>query len=93
MKLKKAQLKELIIKEVRKIALTEGWLDAIEKAEKLKAQNSKASALNEGAELAQQKSSPEEPKVELVEVKRLTEEFKRMKALVDFRSPLLKKDD
>jgi len=36
--------------------------------------------------------STEEPKIEITEVKMLAEEFTRMKELVDFRSPLLRKD-
>lgn len=35
----------------------------------------------------------EEPKIEIAEVKKLTEEFTRMKELVDFRSPLLRKEN
>jgi len=34
----------------------------------------------------------ESDKVELEDVKNLTEEIKRMKELIDFRNPLLKKD-
>lgn len=37
-------------------------------------------------------ASDEAEKVEIEEVKMLAEEFKRMRELVDFRSPLLRKD-
>lgn len=40
----------------------------------------------------QNELTPEYDKVQLEDVKNLTEEIKRMKELIDFRNPLLKKD-
>jgi hypothetical protein len=81
MKLTKQQFKKFILNEVKKIALVEGWSEDIEKAENA----TKTENINVALE-----PTKEEPKVELEEVKKLTEEFKRMKELIDFRSPLLR---
>lgn len=85
MKFNKKQLEEYILSEVKKIADKEGWTKK-PTADRKMADSSivfeDANTINEEAE-----------KVELQEVKMLAEEVKRMKDLVDFRSPLLRKEN
>ena len=86
MKLTQEQFKQFILEEVKNIAIVEGWI-----------KSTVVVVVTESTEQTQIEGSPtvvaEEPKIEVAEVKRLAEEFTRMKALVDFRSPLLNKDN
>lgn len=82
MKLTNEQFKQFVLSEAKKIATEEGWIvnttNRLEKKELFENSNININT--------------EADKVELGEVKMLAEEVKRMKELVDFRSPLLKKD-
>lgn len=86
MKFSKKQLQEHILSEVNKIALKEGWIQESNviniPAVDIKFEDANTVAINEEVE-----------KIELKEVKLLAEEVKRMKDLVDFRSPLLRKEN
>ena len=86
MKFSKKQLQEHILSEVNKIALKEGWIQEVNiiniPAVDIKFEDANTVTINEEVE-----------KIELKEVKLLAEEVKRMKDLVDFRSPLLRKEN
>lgn len=87
MKLTKKQLKEFILQEVEILSKSEGWdIDTTNESEEVQIN------INEDFEDSTNITNEEIEKIELTEVKSLAEEFKRMKDLVDFRSPLLKKD-
>lgn len=91
MKLTQEQFKQFILAEVKKIALEEGWIatDSLVVSEGVKS-NEEAPIVTE--EVTTEQEIVEEPKIEIAEVKRLAEEFSRMKELVDFRRPLLSND-
>lgn len=108
MKLTKQQFREFILNEVKKMVANEGHNQSDEMSEKTagtivnriehnkkddETKKTISETIVEPKLEIQLDTAKEEPKVELEEVKRLTEEFKRMKELIDFRSPLLKKDE
>ncbi len=74
------ELKEYLKSEVEKIGISEGWIKTSKKAITTEFESSKKETISESEN------------VQIEEVKLLAEEVKRMKELVDFRSPLLKKD-
>ena len=84
MQFSKKQLEEYILSEVKKLAEKEGW------AKKPAKRNMDTSSV---VFEETDKMTEEAEKVELKEVKMLAEEVKRMKDLVDFRSPLLRKEN
>lgn len=97
MRLTKVQFQEYIFSKVKKIAMEEGWLPAAEVnlikeeptiEETLSITNDKAPIEILTEKEFEKVSAPNES-VTSKDVKKLTEEFKRMKQLVDFRSPLL----
>lgn len=85
-KFTKKELKEYLRKEVEKTGIAEGWI-----ANKLTITN-EIKKLNKNTELTDNNIVKESEKIQLEDVKLLEEEVKRMKELIDFRSPLLKKD-
>lgn len=74
------ELKDYLKTEVEKIGISEGWIKTSKKA------------INTEFESSKKETISESENVQIEEVKLLAEEVKRMKELVDFRSPLLKKD-
>lgn len=74
------ELKEYLKSEVEKIGISEGWITNSKKDTNTEFESSKKETISESEN------------VQIEEVKLLAEEVKRMKELVDFRSPLLKKD-
>lgn len=78
-KLTKSELKEYLRKEVEKVGILEGWLKG-SKDVVMEFESSKKETISESEN------------VNIEDIKLLAEEVKRMKELVDFRSPLLKKD-
>lgn len=75
-----SELKKYLQKEVEKIGISEGWIKNNNLTQKQQFESSKEETISESEN------------VQIEEVKMLAEEIKRMKELVDFRSPLLKKD-
>lgn len=86
MQFSKKQLEEYILSEVKKLAEKEGW--AKKPVRKMDTSDVVFEDANKVTEIA-----AEAEKVELKEVQMLAEEVKRMKDLVDFRSPLLRKEN
>jgi len=82
MKLSKEQFKRFILEEVKRIVSQEENVAPVI-----------PSIVTEEKAIVPAKEVIEEPKIEIAEVKRLAEEFTRMKELVDFRSPLLIKEN
>lgn len=94
MKLTKEQFKQFILDEVKKIAIEEGWIAGSAESTVVTESEKQASELPViKEEVIVAKETIEEPKIEIAEVKRLAEEFSRMKELVDFRRPLLSNDN
>jgi hypothetical protein len=73
------ELKKYLQLQVEKIGISEGWL------------KQKNNSIQE-FESSKQETISESDNIQIEDVKLLAEEVKRMKELVDFRSPLLKKD-
>ncbi len=101
MKLTKEQFKLYILSEVKKLGQAEGWLprDETPKIAIDSAPVENTTVLSENSIIAKDTETiiSETPaiideKITVSDVKKLNEEFKRMKHLVDFRSPLLMKD-
>lgn len=69
-------LKEYLRKEVEKIAISEGWIQ-------------KPTSNTIEFESSENDIVSESENVQIEDVKLLAEEMKRMKELIDFRSPLL----
>lgn len=78
--LTKNEFKRYLRTKIEKIAISEGWI----KKEEINSSNEFESSKLE--------TILESENIQIEEVKLLAEEVKRMKELVDFRSPLLKKD-
>ena len=81
----KSELKKYLQSEVEKIGLSEGWIKHSETIVENKAKEKIFESSND-------RTICESENVQIEEVKLLAEEVKRMKELVDFRSPLLKKN-
>lgn len=79
-RLTESELKQYLKSQVEKIGISEGWITK---------QNE---TLNQEFESSKQETISESENVQIEDVKVLAEELKRMKELIDFRSPLLKKD-
>ncbi len=73
-------LKKYLQLQVEKIGISEGWIKQHNNNPIPEFESSKQEIVSES------------DNVQIEEVKLLAEEVKRMKELVDFRSPLLKKD-
>jgi hypothetical protein len=83
------QFQNYLNSEVEKIGLSEGWL---KKQPNIPVSQPKS--INESLEFESSKETINESEsVTIEEVKILAEEFKRMRELVDFRSPLLLKEN
>ena len=74
------ELKKYLKLQVEKIGISEGWIS--------KKENNPIQEF----ESSNKESFSESEDIQIEDVKLLAEEVKRMKELVDFRSPLLKKD-
>jgi len=83
-KFTKEELKKYLQTEIEKMAILEGWI---------KVDNTSTKELSIQSENSNSEIVKESEFVQLEDVKLLAEEVKRMKELVDFRSPLLKKDE
>lgn len=79
-RLTESELKKYLQKQVEKIGISEGWIMKSDKSSIEEFESSKQENISESED------------IQIEEVKLLAEEVKRMKELVDFRSPLLKKD-
>jgi hypothetical protein len=79
-KLTESELKKYLQLEVEKIGISEGWITKKSNTQKQEFENSKQEYISESEN------------VQIEDVKMLAEEVKRMKELIDFRSPLFKKD-
>lgn len=79
-KFTESELKKFLQSQVEKIGISEGWL------------KNPANNIIQEFESSKKETILESENIQLEDVKLLAEEVKRMKELVDFRSPLLKKD-
>lgn len=80
MKFNKEDFRKFVLSEVKKIAAKEGWIkeETINNVDKLKFEN-----------IVPKEQFIKDSKEETKKVKKLAEELKRMKQLLDFRNPLL----
>ena len=92
MKLSKKELQDYISSEVKKISIEEGWGVEFDKIQKIKEEKEISFEDDNVVTTKSINENEEINNIQLEEVKLLAEEIKRMKDLVDFRSPLLKKD-
>lgn len=81
-----SELKKYLKKEIEKIGLSEGWITS-----KLDDTVETNSSINI-PEISKNEIVTESEYVKIEDVKLLEEEVRRMKELIDFRSPLLKKE-
>jgi len=94
MKFTRKQLDEYIKAEAKKIAIQEGWMKSEEPAEETFQLNTETISEDFSNVPAEEKTEAEnkEETFDITTVKTLTEEFSRMKELVDFRQPLFRRD-
>ena len=86
MKISEKEFKAFVLKEVKKIALDEGWLTEND-LKRLEKENKKI--VVESNQKQQPKETSGTISEETKEAKNLAEELKRMKYILDFRNPLL----
>jgi hypothetical protein len=94
MKLTVEEFRNYVKKEVEKISIQEGWSLTVTTPVSTE-QKEEKTIVSENTTISFENSdniTAEAEKIEVAEVKMLAEEVKRMKDLVDFRSPLLVKD-
>lgn len=81
-KLTESQFRNYLKIQIEKVILSEGCQSKVDST----------ITLNDEVKPIQEETLAEAEKIQIEDVKLLAEEVKRMKELVDFRSPLLKKD-